>query len=160
MDSHYANPGFAFCESMRIQIFLDPHWIRRFQYCGSKKSGSAKMRIQKICIRKNSDPKNAGSAKMRIQQILDSLDPQKCGSRIRWIRILDPHANPGFAVFWIRWIRRCRSMNPPITENIIQITCEKPQGVGFIFWLASSEICGKKPHPLGAFHEEPLYPGI
>ena len=41
--------------------------------------------------------------------------------------------------------------------NIIDKTREKPQGVGFIFLLASTEIRGKKPHPPGAFREEPLY---
>ena len=41
-------------------------------------------------------------------------------------------------------------------SNIFHKTREKPQGVGFIFLLASSEIREKKPHPSGVFHEEPL----
>ena len=40
--------------------------------------------------------------------------------------------------------------------NIFHKTREKPQGVGFIILLASSQIRGKKPHPPGAFPEEPL----
>ena len=79
LESHYANPGFAFCESMRIYgSALDSVWIRRFQYCGSKK----------IWIGKNPDPANPGFAKMRIQRIQDSLDPQYCGSSDSRIRIM------------------------------------------------------------------------
>ena len=41
--------------------------------------------------------------------------------------------------------------------KFIRKTREKPQGVGVIFLLASSEIPEKKPHPPGAFREQPLY---
>ena len=42
-------------------------------------------------------------------------------------------------------------------QNLKPGNCEKPQGVGFLFLLASLKNTGKKPHPPGAFPEEPLY---
>ena len=42
-------------------------------------------------------------------------------------------------------------------QNLKPGTCEQPQGVRFLFLLASLKNTGKKPHPPGAFPGNPLY---